>query len=178
MLSSGTVVPLNDARGAHIWLLPVSADLHFHRPHPNANDVHVTGTFDDWGKSEKLNKVGDVWEKEVDLSKADEKILYKFVVDDNWVIDHTAPQEDDGHGNVNNVLYPTDIKSKPAVVPEALTTSSAAPESTTAVLAGGVPLEPRKEATEGKTTCDTSLEVLIANGDIRASEFTRRDKSD
>jgi hypothetical protein len=72
--------------------------------------VHVTGTFDDWGKTEQLNKVGDIWEKEVNLSNADEKIYYKFVVDDEWVLDHTAPQEEDGHNNMNNVLLPKDIK--------------------------------------------------------------------
>lgn len=47
-----------------------------HRPHP-ASDVHVTGTFDDWGKTEKLEKVGDVFEKEVNLPSADEKYYYK-----------------------------------------------------------------------------------------------------
>lgn len=125
--------------------------LVLNRPHPNANDVHVTGTFDDWSKSEQLNKVGDIWEKEVQLSVADKKILYKFVVDDIWTIDTTAPQEDDGHGNLNNVLHPEQIKTKPAVVPEAVTSSSAAPESTTAALAGAVPLESRKEASESET---------------------------
>ena len=48
----------------------------FPRPH-QANDVHVTGTFDDWGKTEKLEKVGDVFEKEVTLPSADEKYYYK-----------------------------------------------------------------------------------------------------
>jgi hypothetical protein len=47
-----------------------------HRPHP-ADDVHVTGTFDDWAKTEKLEKVGDVFEKEVQLPSADEKYYYK-----------------------------------------------------------------------------------------------------
>jgi len=51
-------------------------DASFPRPHP-ANDVHVTGTFDDWGKTEKLEKVGDVFEKEVTLPSADEKYYYK-----------------------------------------------------------------------------------------------------
>ena len=46
------------------------------RPHP-ANDVHVTGTFDDWRKTEKLERVGDVFEKEVALPSADEKYYYK-----------------------------------------------------------------------------------------------------
>lgn len=86
------------------------ADITIARPHPDAKDVHVTGTFDDWGKSEQLNQVGDTWEKEVNLPSADEKYYYKFVVDDNWVIDPTAPQEDDGHFNINNVLLPKDIK--------------------------------------------------------------------
>lgn len=120
------------------------------RPHPDASDVHVTGTFDDWSKSESLNKVGDIWEKEVHLATKD-KVLYKFVVNDNWVIDPLAPQEDDGHGNVNNVLYPDQIKSVAETAPGAVTTSSAAPGSTTAALAGAVPLEPKKAATEGKS---------------------------
>ena len=75
-------------------------------------------------------------------------------MDDNWVIDHTAPQEDDGHGNLNNVLHPGNIKKKSALVPEALTTSSAAPDSTTAAMAGAVPLESRKEAPEGMRYSD------------------------
>jgi Glycogen recognition site of AMP-activated protein kinase len=45
------------------------------REHP-ANDVFVTGTFDDWNKTVKLDKEGDVFSKNVDLPKA-EKILYK-----------------------------------------------------------------------------------------------------
>jgi hypothetical protein len=37
----------------------------------------VTGTFDDWSKSEKLIRTGDVFEKNVTLSSADDKIYYK-----------------------------------------------------------------------------------------------------
>ncbi|OQV08631.1 hypothetical protein CLAIMM_12872 [Cladophialophora immunda] len=129
----------------------------FKWPHPEANDVHVTGTFDDWGKSVKLDKVGAIWEKEVDLPKADEKIFYKFVVNDQWIIDPEAPQEDDGRGNVNNVLLPENIKPKASMVPEALTTSSAAPESTTAAMAGQVPLEPKREATEVTPASESHL---------------------
>ena len=36
----------------------------------------MTGTFDDWGKTVKLEKSGDIFEKEVTLPKS-EKILYK-----------------------------------------------------------------------------------------------------
>jgi hypothetical protein len=37
----------------------------------------VTGTFDNWGKTVKLDKKDTVFEKTVNLPKADEKILYK-----------------------------------------------------------------------------------------------------
>ncbi len=37
----------------------------------------MTGTFDNWSKSEKLIKTGDVFEKNVTLSSATEKIYYK-----------------------------------------------------------------------------------------------------
>jgi hypothetical protein len=37
----------------------------------------VTGTFDDWAKTEKMEKVDGHFEKLVQLSKIDEKIYYK-----------------------------------------------------------------------------------------------------
>jgi hypothetical protein len=46
------------------------------REHP-AEEVFVTGTFDDWTKSTKLDKVGSAHEKTVDLPKSNDKILYK-----------------------------------------------------------------------------------------------------
>lgn len=47
------------------------------RPHA-AKEVYVTGTFDNWAKTEKLEKVdAGHFEKTVELKKADEKILYK-----------------------------------------------------------------------------------------------------
>ncbi|TVY56524.1 Signal transduction protein MDG1 [Lachnellula cervina] len=106
--------------------------------HP-ASEVYVTGTFDDWSKTEKLVKTGDVFEKDVTLPSAAEKIYYKFVVDGNWVTDHTAPQENDASGNLNNVLT-TDriIKHTPET---AGIMSGVTPTSTTSHLAKDVPLE-------------------------------------
>lgn len=47
------------------------------REHP-ASEVYVTGTFDDWGKTVKLDKKGDNHhEKLVQLPNADETIYYK-----------------------------------------------------------------------------------------------------
>ncbi|KAI0201897.1 hypothetical protein F4808DRAFT_86950 [Astrocystis sublimbata] len=100
--------------------------------HP-ATEVYVTGTFDDWKKTEKLEKTGDGFEKTVFLPGISSNILYKFVVDGEWVIDHTAPKETDGSGNENNVLSPERIISE--VPPTTAIMSSAAPLSSTAGLA-------------------------------------------
>lgn len=115
-----------------------------------ASEVYVTGTFDGWKKTEKLNKVGEHFEKQVQLDDASEKIYYKFVVDGNWVTDHTAPKETDESGNENNVLTPERIvKAAPATT---AIMSSAAPDSTTAALAASAPLENnRTEEKEYKT---------------------------
>ena len=37
----------------------------------------MTGTFDNWGKSEKLEKSGSAFEKTVTLPQKEDKILYK-----------------------------------------------------------------------------------------------------
>ena len=37
----------------------------------------MTGTFDDWAKSVKLEKKGDGFEKLVDLPPSEDRILYK-----------------------------------------------------------------------------------------------------
>jgi hypothetical protein len=46
------------------------------RDHP-ATEVYVTGTFDDWKKTEKLEKVGDNFEKKVALPDISTKYFYK-----------------------------------------------------------------------------------------------------
>ncbi|KAJ0301136.1 hypothetical protein COL5a_011183 [Colletotrichum fioriniae] len=109
--------------------------------HP-AEEVYVTGTFDNWTKSEKLEKVGSSFEKTVTLADASEKIYYKFVVDNNWITDHTAPQEPDHEGNVNNFLTPDQIVKENTT---AAVMNTVTPESTTAALAKDVPLENKEE---------------------------------
>ncbi|XMA12987.1 hypothetical protein WAI453_005778 [Rhynchosporium graminicola] len=44
--------------------------------HP-ADEVYVTGTFDNWEKSEKLVKNGNSFSKDVKLNSAADKIYYK-----------------------------------------------------------------------------------------------------
>jgi hypothetical protein len=49
----------------------------FDREHPEASEVFVTGTFDDWGKTQKLDKqASGFFEKSVALPSKD-KVLYK-----------------------------------------------------------------------------------------------------
>ncbi|KAF5856474.1 hypothetical protein ETB97_007305 [Aspergillus alliaceus] len=119
----------------------------FRWPH-NANEVFVTGTFDDWGKTVRLDRKGDVFEKDVPLPMTDEKLHYKFVVDGIWTTDHSVPEEDDGNHNINNVLYPTQIRKERTT--SNLQNGSAVmagvtPDSTTAALAGGVPKQSGKD---------------------------------
>ena len=73
----------------------------FRWEHP-ASEVYVTGTFDNWSKNEKLVRIGDIFEKRVTLPL--EKTYYKFVVNGYWTTNHTAPQELDASGNLNNYL--------------------------------------------------------------------------
>ncbi|KAJ4212133.1 Cruciform DNA binding protein [Fusarium solani] len=105
--------------------------------HP-ADEVYVTGTFDDWTKSVKLEKTGDVFSKTVDLKDASSKIYYKFVVDGNWVINQSAPNEPDTQGNVNNFLTPDQITQD---TPAAAILNTVTPTSTTAAMASEQPIE-------------------------------------
>ncbi|KAK1809444.1 hypothetical protein LTR12_016183 [Friedmanniomyces endolithicus] len=84
---------------------------HTFRWEHTAQQVFVTGTFDNWSKTEKLNWNGSGFEKTLSLPEQKEKILYKFVADGDWRHDHTAKTETDHQGNINNVLYPSDIQS-------------------------------------------------------------------
>ncbi|CAN8105935.1 unnamed protein product [Discula destructiva] len=110
----------------------------FRWAHP-AEEVYVTGTFDNWSKSEKMAKVGDVFEKSVELPDTSEKIYYKFVVDGTWTTNTTDPKEKDEGGNENNVLTPEALlASLPAT---SAIMSNVTADSTTAQLAKDVPLE-------------------------------------
>ncbi|KAK3294988.1 uncharacterized protein B0H64DRAFT_199796 [Chaetomium fimeti] len=123
----------------------------FKWPH-HAEEVYVTGTFDNWTKSERLDRVGQIFQKTVTLPEpeSDAKIFYKFVVDGSWTTDHTAPQEKDHEGNDNNVLLPEQM-DKLEEASQAAAINNLVPESTTAQLAGAVPLEAKEETREEKT---------------------------
>lgn len=124
--------------------------------HP-ASEVYVTGTFDNWSKSTKLDQEGLVFSKRVEVPV--EKIYYKFVVDGNWVIDNCAPVETEDSGVQNNVLLPTDISSNREEMSHVATINSASPESTTAALAAAVPKEEKTANGDTALAADTPVET-------------------
>ncbi|KAL8884170.1 MAG: hypothetical protein Q9192_006910, partial [Flavoplaca navasiana] len=124
-----------------------------------AGEVYVTGTFDDWAKSVKLDKEGDGFAKRVELP-LNQNISYKFVVDGTWCTSTEEPQETDQDGNVNNILTSDRLSSSSDKMSSAFT-SGVTPESTTAKLAGDVPKEssqaPSNEATGPQTASSSDL---------------------
>lgn len=124
-----------------------------------ADEVFVTGSFDDWKKTEKLEKTVDGTHLgSVELSV--EKITYKYVVDGTWTVDATQRIEKDASGNENNYLLPEDIVPKEGepvfqipivpVIPDTADSAtpfvqSVGPHATTADLAAEVPLEPPRD---------------------------------
>ncbi|KAM0219546.1 hypothetical protein ACHAQI_000932 [Fusarium lateritium] len=120
--------------------------------HP-AEEVYVTGTFDNWTKSVQLEKKGDVFSKTVDLKEPEGKIYYKFIVDGNWIINQSAPNEPDLEGNVNNFVTPDQLTSESAT---AAILNTVTPTSTTAAMASEQPIE--NKATEPKTFEDEVID--------------------
>ena len=65
----------------------------------------MTGTFDDWAKTVKLQHNGTCFEAIVGIDLKmleDDEIMYKFWVDGEWVVDLEKPTKYDQDGNRNN----------------------------------------------------------------------------
>ncbi|KAL7274831.1 Cruciform DNA binding protein [Rhizina undulata] len=131
-----------------------------------ATEVYVTGTFDDWSKKTKLEKEGEKFVAKVELPV--EKTFYKYVVDGDWVTDRESPIEADEGGFENNVLYPKDITVDTQPESEDMSEaviSTAAPDTTTAELASGVPVETNgevKDATISTVTPEATTVKLAS----------------
>lgn len=74
----------------------------------------MTGTFDNWSKSVKLEDRGGYFVKDVTLPSAASTIYYKFVVDGDWCYEQSLPNQYDGMGGHNNILTPDKISIVPA----------------------------------------------------------------
>ncbi|QPG74937.1 hypothetical protein FOA43_002275 [Brettanomyces nanus] len=75
--------------------------------------VVVTGDFDNWSKLCPLVKQPDgSFESSIPLAANQEKVQFKFVVDDDkWLVSSDYEKETDKGGNVNNVLYLSNVKA-------------------------------------------------------------------
>ncbi|CAL1702106.1 unnamed protein product [Somion occarium] len=71
-------------------------------PHPEANDVVVTGEFDGWSQTIHLTRTKSGFEAAVKIPWG-RKIAYKYIVDGRWTTTDTQPTELDPIGNINNV---------------------------------------------------------------------------
>lgn len=82
----------------------------------------------------------------------------QFVVDGSWTTDHTAPQETDEAGNVNNVLLPENMSKQPKPSLFSNMISGITPGSSTTQMAAQVPKEGEREvrpATSGGSPPET-----------------------
>lgn len=96
--STKSATPKKEQRAATV---AISIDVDF----PDASEVYLAGTFNDWDPSVVPLAKGDdgVWRASIDLEPGE--YLYKFVVDGTWVEDPGNPESvDDGYGGTNSVL--------------------------------------------------------------------------
>jgi len=73
--------------------------------HDNANRVILSGTFDDWNQNRyRMGKTNGEWSISLYLKPG--KHLYKFIVDDNWILDPgNKLWEQNAEGTGNSVLW-------------------------------------------------------------------------
>lgn len=94
-----------DANGRNYFLV-VDPNYTFRlKGFPNAKEVYLSGTFNNWTQDNiRMQKDGDDWIYRVHLSPG--KVLYKFVVDGNWIVDPGNTQwEQNEYGTGNSVLW-------------------------------------------------------------------------
>ena len=73
--------------------------------YPNATNVFVTGTFNNWiHHGWRMNRVGNHWELSLFIPKG--KTKYKFIVDGEWIIDPNNPEyEQNKFNKFDSVLW-------------------------------------------------------------------------
>lgn len=84
-----------------------SAVVVFLRGRPNARQVMLAGSFNNWEeRSLPMRKVDSGWIAALRLKPG--KYWYKFIVDGQWMVDEdNALRENDGMGNTNSVFFRT-----------------------------------------------------------------------
>jgi hypothetical protein len=151
-----------------------SQDLHqviLRWPHTDANEVIVTGTFDQWSHSLRLTRKPDGFEAPPVFVPWREKIAYKFIVDGRWMTNDAEPTEVD-HGFVNNVYTappkPVPSEPEPSTAPPSYHSESevehepaekVAADKLTTVVRESTPT-PTADNGSGATTVDITVETV------------------
>ncbi|KAF9769806.1 hypothetical protein IL306_012718 [Fusarium sp. DS 682] len=84
-----------------------------------------------------------------------------FIVDGNWIINQSAPNEPDLEGNVNNFITPDQLNTE---TPGAAILNTVTPSSTTAAMAAEQPIE--NKPTEFKTLDDEVTSEKVADSNV------------
>ncbi|KAK7470960.1 Cruciform DNA binding protein [Stygiomarasmius scandens] len=137
----------------------------FEWPHTSPSSVVVTGTFDHWSQTLHLTKDSSGFRGSTTVPW-DEKIIYKFIVDGQWVVDDSKPTENDGSGNINNV-FTAPSKPLPPSEPEGINSGP--------VVQTDVPVEGKDTSTLGsfipQLASDAVKTVLAVDGTSSALEY-------
>lgn len=104
-VSSKVVYGVNRFKNKHNFLLRDSVVTFFLRNQKNARQVMLAGSFNNWGpEALSMKRTDSGWIADVTLQPG--KYWYKFIVDDNWIVDtDNRLRENDGEGNVNSVYF-------------------------------------------------------------------------
>jgi len=69
-----------------------------------AQQVFISGTFNEWKQNIKLEKSGDIFKSTIDAPTTGDH-AYKFIVDGKWCHDDNLEKVEDGFGGYNNVFH-------------------------------------------------------------------------
>lgn len=102
------------------------------RVNNTVKEIYVTGDFDNWDCTVKLERKGDIFSKNVILGDVNKDISYLFNVDGVWMHSSTQPQRQVGNGFIKNVVrldmmkkIRVPVKPKPAVGLSSIDSSTA-----------------------------------------------------
>jgi len=104
-VDNGITYGVNKFRNKNSFAVKDSAVTFFLRNNKTAKRVMLAGSFNDWNPlALSMNPTDSGWIADVKLRPG--KYWYKFIVDDNWMIDNDNQlKENDGQGNINSVFY-------------------------------------------------------------------------
>ncbi|KAJ7499228.1 hypothetical protein FB451DRAFT_1428486, partial [Mycena latifolia] len=131
----------------------------------------LTGTFDEWTGSVHLvkNETGFHGSTRIPW---DTKILFKYIIDTNWVCEATSPTETDASGNVNNVyMSPPKPLVEPVTSDATVMTNGAVAASTENTDVPTTPTGAEAGATLSQLASDLANTVAARDGTSSAFEY-------